>query len=163
MAIGSRQLARVQRDWESFHAAMAKGPVRFASYARAIDDWKTSTLGNLKQVHASMQEHEKRRQRFFSGVNTGLSKAGGGLRIGAEAALAPGGVGGAVYMGTQAIKFGAKASSDRAREFARYDLGGMSEAERAEAIAKAYEISSKYPSVSRTEALAHIRQLRSRF
>jgi hypothetical protein len=118
MALGSRQLAKVQRDWENFHAAMAKGPVRFANYARAIDEWKSSTLG--------------------------------------------GGVGGAAYMGAAAIKGGVKASADRAREFAPYDLGGMSEAERAEAMAKADEISSKYPSVSRTEALPHIRQLRSR-
>src|SRR5258708_3886431 len=49
--LSGRQLGKVQRDWESFHSAMAHGPVRFASYARAIDDWKTSTLSNLKQVH----------------------------------------------------------------------------------------------------------------
>jgi hypothetical protein len=38
----------------------------------------------------------------------------------------------------------------------------MSEAERAEAMAKADEISTKYPSIGRTTALEHIRQLRSR-
>jgi hypothetical protein len=54
------------------------------------------------------------------------------------------------------------ASSERAREFARYSLGGLSDDEKTEAIAKAGEISSKYPSIGRTEVLEHIRQLRSR-
>lgn len=162
MALSTRQLSRVQKDWENFHAALAKGPVRFASYTRALDDWKTSTLSNLQQVSAKMQAHERRRQRFFSGVNSGITKAGGGLRTGAEMALAAGGVGGALFVGAEAIRGGVKASADRAREFARYNLGGLTSDEREEALSKADEISRKYPSIGRTEALAHIRQLRSR-
>src|SRR5258706_9312090 len=34
--LSGRQLGKVQKDWENFHSAMAQGPVRFASYARAI-------------------------------------------------------------------------------------------------------------------------------
>ncbi|WP_438275648.1 hypothetical protein [Nitrobacter sp.] len=44
----------------------------------------------------------------------------------------------------------------------RYDLGGLSEEEKAQAALKADEISAKYPSIGRTEVLGHIRQLRSR-
>jgi hypothetical protein len=162
MALSSRQLGKVRRDWEDFHGAMAKGPVRFANYTRAIDEWKNSTLSNLKEVHAGMAEHEKRRKRFFDGMNSGLTRAGGGLRAGAEMALAAGGVGGAVYMGARGIEAGAKAAGDRAREMARYSLGGLSDQEKQEAMTKADEVSSKYPSISRTEVLGHIRQLRSR-
>ena len=45
------------------------------------------------------------------------------------------------------------ASSERAREFARYSLGGLSDDEKTEAMAKAGEISSKFHSVGRTEVL----------
>jgi hypothetical protein len=154
----SKQLAKVQKNWGDFHDVMAKGPVRFANYSRAIDNWKKTTLGNMKEVSDRMQAHEARRQRFFSG----MSMAGGGLRSGAEMAIAAGGIGGAAYMGAAAIKGGVKASSERAREFARFDLAGMSESERAEAMHKADDISQKFPSVGRTGALAHIRQLRAR-
>ncbi len=162
MHLSSRQLAKVQQNWEGFHSAMSKGPVRFANYVRAIDDWKKSTLSGLKEVQVGMEEHERRRKRFFGAMSGGMMRAGGGLRMGGEIALAAGGVGGAVYMGAAAIRAGAKAASDRAREMARYSLGGLTDQEKQEANAKADEISSKYPSVGRTDVLAHIRQLRAR-
>jgi len=57
-----------------------------------------------------------------------------------------------------ALHAGAKQIGDRGRELARYSLSGIDVDEKAAAEAKADELSAKYPSVSRTEVLSHIRQ-----
>jgi hypothetical protein len=73
-----------------------------------------------------------------------------------------GGIGSGAYMAARGVAAGAKQIGDRGRELARYSLAGMSQDEKDIAGAKADEISGKYPAVSRTEVLGHIRQLRAR-
>jgi hypothetical protein len=149
LQVSGRELAKIQNHWAGFNTAMARnGPVRASQYFGAVDQWKNQTLGNLRQVRTGLDETEKHQNRFFK-------KAG-------NFALIAGGAGAGAYAAGRGIHAVVKTSADRERELARYDLGGLSEGEKSEAMAKANEISGKYPSVGRTEVLGHIRQLRAR-
>jgi hypothetical protein len=152
LRISSRELAGIQKNWQNFNSAMGRnGPVRAANYFRAMDDWKNTTLSNLREVRLGMTETEKVHKRFY-----------GGLKRAGEFALLAGGIGSGAYMAARGVAAGAKQIGDRGRELARYSLAGMSQDEKDIAGAKADEISGKYPAVSRTEVLGHIRQLRAR-
>ena len=153
LKVSSRDLDTVKRSWESFNNALRPNgqPMKAATYFGAIGDWKRQTLADLRQVRAGMEQTESMRAKMFRGAAGGARMAAGALGLGSAAY--------AVQRGGKAV---ALASASRQRELARYGLAGMSADEQAQANAKADEISAKLPSVSRTDVLGHIRQLRSR-
>jgi hypothetical protein len=133
LKVSSKELASIQRDWASFNSVMSRnGPVRASKYFGAVEEWKRGTLANLREVRLGMDETEKHHKRFFAGAG--------------RFALHAAGIGGAAYTTGHAVRSAVGASSERAREFARYSLGGLSDDEKTEAMAKAGEISSKFPS-----------------
>ena len=163
LKLSTKQLAGVQKDWDRFGTAMkGAGPIKADHYLRAIGDWKSTTLSNLREVKAGLDDSEKHHRRFFKSAGA-LGTGAGRFASGAGSfALGAAGIGGGAYLATKAIHAGGKQVADRGREMARYSLGGMNDTEKEEASAKAGEISAKYPSISRTEVLGHIRQLRGR-
>jgi hypothetical protein len=151
LKLSERELQNVRKSFGNLDAQLKQTPIRAAHYFRAMDDWKDKTVAHWREVKANAEAAEKAQQRFYRG-------GAGAARFAAHAI----GIGGGAYAAGRALHAGAKQIGERGRELARYSLGGIEPQERAAAEAKADELSAKYPSVSRTEVLSHIRQLRAR-
>jgi len=139
----------IERSYANFGSALYKnGPMKAATALGAIKMWEQGTLNSLRKVQSGYDGMERVHQRFFRGA-------------GRFALMATAG-GGAAYETGRGIRAGVKSAAERSREMARYGLGGLSEEEKALANAKADEIAERNPTVSRTDILGHIRQLRAR-
>jgi hypothetical protein len=132
-----------------FNTAMSRnGPMRASHYFGAVDQWKTKTLANLREVRLGMDETERAHKRF-------LSEARHYARHTASQVL--GGFG-ASYATGHAIKSGAKAAAARNREEIREEIAGFSPEQLQDANRVADEVSRRFPSLSRTDVLEDLRK-----
>jgi hypothetical protein len=116
LQLSGKEMARLQKSWTTFNTLMRQnGVVGFSHYRRGVEQWKEKTLSNLREVRHGIDETQKHHQRFFGGAGAML--------------LGSGYLAGGYYAG-RAIGAGVRASADRARELARYSLGGLSEDEK---------------------------------
>jgi hypothetical protein len=153
LKVSSKELSGIQKSWASFNTAMSQnGPMRAAKYFGAVDQWKTRTLSNLREVRLGLDETEKHHKKFLAGAGHFARHTTGHL-IGGF---------GAAYVAGHGVKHVIKAAAERNRESIRYDQMGMTPDEQAQANVVASRISSAYPSISRTEVLSDLRKNASR-
>ncbi len=149
LKVSSKELASIQKDWASFNTAMSRnGPMRASHYFGAVDQWKTKTLSNLREVRLGMDETEKAHKRFLSGASHYARHTAGHVLGGFGAAYATG----------HAIKSGAKAAAARNREEIREEIAGFTPEQQQDANRVADEVSRRYPSLSRTDVLEDLRK-----
>ncbi|SFO25875.1 hypothetical protein SAMN05216330_102439 [Bradyrhizobium sp. Ghvi] len=143
LKLSEKELQGVRKEFAAFDKQLRSSPVRAAHYFRAIDEWKGKTVGHWREVKAAAEDADKAHSKFFK-------RAG-------HFALHAAGIGTATYAAGRAIHSTAEAYGKRGRALTRYDLMGMSDQEVSEGGAIADAISSRFPSISRTEVLDYLR------
>ncbi|MGY3690834.1 hypothetical protein ACVIGA_000914 [Bradyrhizobium sp. USDA 3240] len=155
LKLTERQLQNVRKEFAAFHDQLKSGPIRAAHYMRAVDDWKGKTVNHWREVRARTEEAEAARKKYFDGAK-------GAGRFGMHVAAHAVGIGSMVYGAGHAIRSTAEAAGERGRAVAKYEMMGLSDDQLSEGKEIASAISSKFPSISRTEALDYLRTNASR-
>lgn len=149
LRVSSKELAGIQKDWGAFNASMSRnGPMRASHYFGAVDQWKTKTLANLREVRLGMDETERAHKRFLSGASHYARHT---------ASHVLGGFG-VAYLAGHAIKSGAHAVAARNREEIREEIAGFTPEQQHDANRVADEVARRYPSLSRTDVLEDLRK-----
>lgn len=129
-----RELNTIQKSWESFNAALARGgPMPAFKALSAIDMWKRGTLNSLREVRAGFDEVEHVHRRFFRGAG--------------RFALTAAGIGGGAYALNRVGRAGITAAATSQRESARDYLSGMTKEDSDRIAAEALRQSVKFRSI----------------
>lgn len=147
LKLSEKQLQGIRKEMGALQSQM-HGPLQPGRNFRALDDWKNRTVSHWREVKAGVEDTEKAHKKFFKGAAS----------FGIHAA----GIGGAAYMAGHAIKTQVKSLAERSRAEVRYDQMGLSPEQLGEANVVADSLSSKYPSISRTDVLDDLRKNASR-
>lgn len=134
MKLGARELATIQRSWESFNRALSSnGPLKAGRHFGALDAWKDQTLRNLRELRTGFDETERAHKRFF--------------RSSARFTLQAAGIGTAGYLANRGLRGTITSGATAQRESARDYLAGLTDAESDRLKREGVRTSALYPSV----------------
>jgi hypothetical protein len=152
LKLSEKELQGVRKSFGELDRVLKSAPIGAANYLRAVDEWKGKTVDHWRQVKASVDEAEVAHKRFFKTAGHFARHTAGHLI---------GGIGGA-YVAGHAVKSVVEAAADRNRAEVRYEQMGLTPAQFGEANVVADSISSRFPSMSRTDVIDDLRKNASR-
>ncbi|MGC2782161.1 MAG: hypothetical protein WA418_41660, partial [Bradyrhizobium sp.] len=156
LKLSEKELQGVRKSYAAFNDQLKAGPVRAAHYFRALDDWKDNEVHRWREMKSAVDETGKAHDKFFAKAGKHVGK------FTRHAAMHAVGIGSAVYAAGHAIRSTAEGVAERGRATTRYEQMGLSQSELEEGQGIASQISSKFPSISRTEVLDYLRSNASR-
>jgi len=148
LKLSEKELQSVRKEWTAFDRQLKSGPVRAASYLRSVEEWQGKTIDKWRNVKSAVSETDKAHTQFF--------------RNAGRFALHAAGIGGAAYMAGRVLHTEIDEVSKRNRAKVRYSQMGISERQLGEGNIIADQISSKFPTIGRTEVLDYLRTNASR-
>jgi hypothetical protein len=155
LKLTERELQNVRKEYAAFEAQLKSFNPRVSHYMRAVEDWKSRTVNHWREVKASAEEAHKSQKRYFEAF-------GAAGHFGKHAALHAIGAYSLAYGAGHVLRSGAEAYGERGRAYSKYEMMGLTETQQQEGLSIASAISSKFPSISRTEALDFLRSNASR-
>jgi hypothetical protein len=148
LKLSEKELQGVRKSFGQYEQMLKEHRPKAEHYFRAMNDWQGKTVDHWRNVKAAAEDADKSHKKFFKGAG--------------NFALHAAGIGGAAYATGHAIRAGAVAASARNRAGVRYEQMGLSDGQLGEGNVIADSISSKFPSISRTEVLDYLRSNASR-
>jgi hypothetical protein len=159
LKLTQREMAAVQRDFKALHRTMMDaGPQHPARYMKQMDDWRGRTIQHWREVKTVTEEAGKAHDKYAA-----REKLLHRMRHGATHTIAHiAGISGGAFAIGAGVHAVAEAAGERGRAVSRFDMMGLSGDELREGNDIANEISSRFPSISRTEVLDYLRSNASR-
>jgi hypothetical protein len=144
-----RQLGAVQRRFKALDKQM-----------NSVEGWRGKTLSHWRAIRSATDDADRAEDRFVKGHKKRWREAAG--HFATHAALHAAGIGTGVYFAGHAIRSTIEGYGERGRAITRYEQMGLTDNQLAEGENIANAISTKFPSISRTEALDFLRTNASR-
>ncbi|WP_315705059.1 MULTISPECIES: hypothetical protein [unclassified Bradyrhizobium] len=162
LKLTQRELRGVQKEFKALDKSIRDvGPMHPAHYMREIDRWRGRTLAHWREVKTATEEAHKVQEKFASREKE-MHRFRHGLKHTAAHIVGLGAAGGVGYAAARGVHATAESAAERGRAFTKYEMMGLTDDEQREGMSIASAISSKFPSLSRTEVLDYLRSNASR-